>query len=122
MAEGTILDRYGRVTIAKVVASFYSDVLDSPRLGHYFHHVEMSRLVDHQTSFMAAVMGGPHAFGADHIRNAHQGFHISRDDFEVMIELLESSLLEHRISRRDTDRVLDGYRALQPHVVTASGV
>jgi hemoglobin len=120
MEGGTILDRYGRLTIARAVASFYGDMLRSHRLGPYFHNVEMSRLVDHQAAFMAAVMGGPEAFTADHIRTAHQRFNISAEDFEEMLRLLETSLLDHEMSREDTDLILNGYRAYQSEVVAAS--
>lgn len=116
---GEMLDRYGRATVARVVAAFYADVLQSPRLGHYFNHVAMSGLVEHQSMFMAAVMGGPEAFDAGHINRVHANLGITNPDFEEMLGLLEARMLQAGIQRDDIQAVIEGYRHLEGDVVAA---
>lgn len=52
----------------------------SPRLAPFFQHVPMSGLVEHQTMFMAMVMGGPSTFSADQIEEVHQRLGIADED------------------------------------------
>ena len=117
----TILERYGPARIAQVVSSFYGEVLQSPRLGPYFHDVPMRRLIDHQTMFMAMVLGGPQAFTADEIQIAHHQLRITRSDFDEMLRLLEAALLRFDVEDEHTRMVLAGYQALEEQVVAPPG-
>lgn len=55
----TMFDRYGGFTsVSKIVMSFYDKVLDSETVGPYFEDIDMKALIDHQTKFIAQVMGG----------------------------------------------------------------
>jgi truncated hemoglobin YjbI len=116
----SLLERYGRVTLAKVVTSFYGDVLRSPRLAPFFEHVPMSGLVEHQTMFMVMVMGGPSAFTVEEIEEVHQRLGIADEDFEEMLRLLESSLSKFEFDPDDAATVVAGYRTLQNQVVNHS--
>jgi hemoglobin len=116
MAE-TILDRFGRVELARIVASFYSDVLRSPRLRPYFDNISIAALSEHQAQFLAAVMGGPSAYPAYQIRRAHSHLGITEEDFEEMLRLLESNLLAFGMDADDAKQVVAGYREMQPAVV-----
>ncbi|MGH8872751.1 MAG: group I truncated hemoglobin [Acidimicrobiia bacterium] len=113
----TILERYGRVRIAQIVAYFYRDVLRSSVLGHYFHDVSMSGLVDHQAQFMEAVMGGPAMFTNEQIAIAHRHLGVTDQDFDEMIRLLEMNLRRFEVTTEDADEVLAGYRALKGQIV-----
>ena len=58
--KSTIFQRYGGfASVSKVVMSFYDKVLDSPVASPYFANTNMKRLIDHQTKFIAQIMGGP---------------------------------------------------------------
>jgi hemoglobin len=116
-----MLDRYGRVTLARIVAAFYADVLQSRTLGHYFAHVSITGLVQHQSMFMAAVMGGPAAFDSSHIRVVHEDLGITSEDFAEMLDMLEGRMLQGGIEPDDVRTVLDGYRQMRPEVVSVPG-
>ena len=54
----TMFERYGGfASVSKIVSEFYDKVLDSPSLSPFFDGIPMKRLVDHQTKFIAQVMG-----------------------------------------------------------------
>ena len=112
-----MIDRYGRVTIARMIAAFYSDMLQSAQLGHYFHDVSVSGLVQHQAMFMETTMGGPTVFLDEQIRQAHHHLRISEDDFDEMLQLLADRMRQSGVEAEDIEEVLTGYRRLQNDVV-----
>jgi hemoglobin len=119
MAE-TMLEKYGRGRLARIVSSFYGDVLQSPRLGHYFDEVSIAGLIEHQARFLAMVMGGPPAYSPHEIEEAHHRFHIIDDDFDEMLRLLETSLLRFEVDPEDVAQVISRYRQMQGSVINPS--
>ena len=59
MARSTFEKYGGFAKISRIVAAFYDKVLDSPRLSPFFEGTSMKRQIDHQTKFIASLMGGP---------------------------------------------------------------
>ena len=56
----TLYQKYGGFgAISRVVIDFYDRLLDSETVGDYFDNVDMKRLIDHQTKFIAYLLGGP---------------------------------------------------------------
>lgn len=118
MATTTIFERAGGfATVRRVVSSFYDRVLDSPRLARYFEHVEMRRLIDHQTKFISAVMGGPGSFTDDHLRRVHEHLGISHDEFVEAAGHLREALEEFDIDAADVDAVEAAVLRREPVVV-----
>ena len=104
----TIFERAGGfAAIRKVVSAFYDKVLDSDKLQRYFADVDMRTLIDHQTKFVAAVMGGPATFSDDVLRRVHQPLAISYDEFSEMAALLSETLEEFDFAPADVDYVLN---------------
>jgi hemoglobin len=114
---GPMLERYGRATVARIVAAFYADVLQSETLGRYFTNVSMSGLVEHQALFMTAVMGGPHAFDRAHILRVHENLGITVEDFDEMLDLLKARMRQSGVEPDDIKTVIDGYLQMRGQVV-----
>ncbi len=77
--EQSIFERYGGFAqVSRVVLSFYDKIVDSPITGPYFKNVDMKRLIDHQTKFIAFVMGGPASYTNEHLERTHA--HLQIDD------------------------------------------
>jgi hemoglobin len=54
----TIFERYGGfASISKVVSSFYGQMLESEDTARFVDGVDMRRLIDHQTKFIATLNG-----------------------------------------------------------------
>ena len=63
MGTKTTFERLGGFArVRLIVSDFYDKVLDSERLARHFAGIDMRQLIDHQTKFIAAIMGGPAAF------------------------------------------------------------
>lgn len=117
--SGSLFERLGGFArVRLMVADFYERVLESERLAPFFHGVNTSRLVDHQTRFISAIMGGPASFTDEQIARAHRSLGISREDFSEMAELLQETLEDHGVERPDVDRVCAHVFSLREHVVS----
>ena len=102
----TMFERYGGFTIvSRVVSSFYDRVLDSPIMGPYFNGVDMKRQIDHQTKFIAFLMGGPASFSDEQLKTVHQRMDITQDAFNEMLELLTETLEDFDFSDADVETV-----------------
>jgi len=116
----TMFERYGGfASVSKIVMSFYDKVLDSDIIGHHFEDVEMSRQIDHQTKFIASVMGGPAAYTDDALHRVHVNLAIDQEQFDEMTALLEETLEDFDFDRTDIDEVMGHIRARARHIITA---
>lgn len=116
----SMFERYGGfASVSKIVMSFYDKVLDSDIIGHHFEDVEMSRQIDHQTKFIASVMGGPASYSDDALHRVHAQLGIDQEQFDEMTTLLEETLEDFDFDRRDIDEVMGHIRARARHIITA---
>jgi hemoglobin len=114
----SMLEKYGRGRLTRIVSSFYGDVLRSSRLAPYFADVSIAGLIEHQSQFLAMVMGGQPAQTAHELQLAHERFAIKDDDFDEMLRLLERSLSSFEIDPEDIAQVISRYRGMQSAVVS----
>jgi hemoglobin len=118
MAE-TIFERYGGfATVRRIVSDFYDRALDSPVISHHFEQVDMKRLLDHQSRFIASVTGGPASYTDDHLRRVHERLGITAEEFREMIMLLSETLEDFDVSSEDIDYVVQELRRRQGVIVT----
>ena len=113
-----LFEKYGGfATISKVVMVFYDKALDSDVLGPYFDGIDMKRLIDHQTKFVATVMGGPASYTNENLREVHAHLHITHDAMAEMLELLEETLDDFDVARPDIETILTEFKARGQYVV-----
>lgn len=114
----TIFERCGGfTTVSKVVMSFYEKVLDSPATSPYFSGVDMKRLIDHQTKFFAALMGGPASYTNDHLEKVHNRLGITESAFLEAMVLMRDTLEEFDFSDEDIQLVGDEMMGRKNYVV-----
>ena len=98
----SLYEKYGGFkTVSRVVMTFYEMALDSDQIGDHFEDIDMARLIDHQTKFVASLLGGPASFGDDRLHHVHAHLEISDADFDEMAALLAEALEEHGMSGAD---------------------
>jgi hemoglobin len=110
----------GFARVRLLVSAFYEKVLESDRLSRHFAGVDTRRLIDHQTRFISAIMGGPASYSDDHIGRAHRGLGITPSDFEEMLLLLRETLEDHAISPADIDTIESHVLGLRERVVESA--
>lgn len=115
----TLFDKYGGFsTVSKVVMSFYDRVLDSDQVGDYFEDIDMKHLIDHQTKFVASIMGGPASFSDDMLKRVHARYEISREDFDEVARLLRETLMEFDVEHDDIETVMFAIEARSPVIIS----
>jgi hemoglobin len=102
----TIFERCGGfATVRRIVSDFYDRVLASENLQGYFAGIDMPRLVDHQTKFMTAIMGGPAKFTDQQLERAHARLGVRAGDYAELVGLLVETLEEHGLPAEDVRAV-----------------
>ena len=77
MAQQTLFEKYGGFSaISRIVLDFYDRLLDSDEIGPFFDNTEMGKLVDHQTKFIASLLGGPSSYTDDQLKQLHRHLEI----------------------------------------------
>lgn len=104
----TIFERYGGFAkISRLVMSFYDKVIDSPLTSPYFLNTDMKRLIDHQTKFIASMMGGPASYTNEHLERVHAHLKITEPAFLETIELLKETMEDFDFESEDMQFVED---------------
>lgn len=103
----SLFEKYGGFkTVSRIIMTFYEMVLDSDQIGDHFDDVDMARLIDHQTKFIASLMGGPASISDDRLEAVHRHLKISHVAFDEVVTPLRAALSDHRMSEDDTLRTL----------------
>lgn len=107
----------GFARVHLIVSGFYEKVLDSERLSRFFQDIDVPALIDHQTKFIAAMMGGPASFSDDHIARAHVRLGITGEDFDEMAVLFRETLEDYNVSEAHITRLCAHLTGMREHVV-----
>ena len=115
----TLFQKYGGFSaVSRVVLTFYDKALDSEQIGDFFEHIDMTRLVDHQTKFISSLLGGPASFTDERLKLIHAHLNISDQDMDEMAKLLAETLDEHGFDPADRDAVIGEIEARRRHIVS----
>ena len=115
----SMFHRYGGAEkVSDLVFAFYDRVLASDRLSPFFAACDMRRLIEHQTKYLAAVMGGPQSYSEEHLHEVHAPLGISNADFKEMLALLRSAMVDSGYDVDDTDSVIRRLAALRRVIVS----
>lgn len=114
----TIFERNGGFSaVSRVVISFYDKVLDSPVTSQYFAGVDMKRLIDHQTKFFSALMGGPASYTNDHLEKVHARLGITEVAFLEALTMMKDTLEEFDFADEDIQQVQDEMISRKNYIV-----
>ncbi len=115
----TLFEKYGGfAAISRIVMAFYDRCLESDVVGPYFEHTNMAQLVDHQTKFISALLGGPASYSNEQLRKVHAPHIIDPAAFEEMARLLRGTLEDFEMEAADIALVMEEIQARAVYVVT----
>ena len=121
MVRKSIFERYGGFSkVSRVVMSFYDRVVDSPVTRPYFANTDMKRLIDHQTKFIASLMGGPASYTNEHLDRVHARLYITEQAFMEAMALLKETLEDFNFEEEDVQLVGDEMMSRKNHIVSRS--
>lgn len=114
----TLFEKYGGLrALRAVILDFYDRVLDSDLIGHHFENVDMARLVDHQTKFLAMLLDGPVEFAEERLARVHAHLRIGHDEFDEVVAILARTLTAAGFDDTDRDQVLRAVEARRRLIV-----
>lgn len=115
----SMFERYGGFRMVRsIVSAFYEKMLDSEVTAPYFADTDMRRLLDHQSKFVASLMGGPASYSNDELQRIHARMGIDEAAFREAASLLEEALEDLDVAADDISEVLDAFVARKPYIVT----
>ena len=117
----SVFERYGGFfAVSKVVMSFYDKVLDSPTVSPFFSGTDMKRLIDHQTRFIAYIMGGPASYTNEQLERVHARLGITESVFYETLDLLQETLEDFDFEDEDIEAVADELVSRKNYIITRS--
>lgn len=120
--QRTLFERAGGfASVSRIVMTYYDKILASPLTSGYFTDVDMRQLIDHQTRFVATLMGGPASYTDEQLQRAHARLAITDAAFDEASALLRDALEEHGIDGEDTRAVIDAMNRRRHVIVTRNG-
>lgn len=115
----TLYEHYGGFArISRLVMGFYDLVLESDVLAPYFEGVDMRRLVDHQTRFIACLMGGPASYTDEMLRQIHARLAIDDASFDEMVSTFRVALDKFGMEPAHIDELIGEIVVRRPLIVT----
>ena len=117
----SLFEKYGGFAqVSKIVMAFYDSMLDSDVLAEYFEGSDMRRLIDHQTKFIASIMGGPASYTDDALKQIHAHLDISPEAFDEKALIIEQTHEDFDFDPDDTAQVIGEIRRRGPLVIRPS--
>ncbi|MEM7302769.1 MAG: group 1 truncated hemoglobin [Pseudomonadota bacterium] len=119
MSGQTLFDKYGGFSnVSKIVLAFYDTLLDSDDIGPFFDEVDMGRMVDHQTKFIASLLGGPASYTDRQLKQLHSHLDINNSHFDELKVVLKGTLEDHGVEPNDVTAVLQEFENRRGLVVS----
>lgn len=106
-----------KVPLIRVVTDFYRQVIGAPQLAHYFEGVSMETLIRHQTAFISAIGSDIEIYTASHLRRIHEPLDISPGDYDLLIGLLEATLVKHDLPQDQQRSVLEQFQSYRSAIL-----
>lgn len=115
----SLFEKYGGFAkVSRVVSAFYDKVLESEILAPYFENVDMRRLIDHQTKFIAQVMGGPASFSNQELKRVHERLNVTDEAFAEMSMLMRETLEDFGLEDEDVEFIGNEILSRKPYIVS----
>lgn len=122
MTEDTLYRRLGEQEgIRAVVDDFYERLLEDEDLGPFFEDADMEKLRRTQTDFLCEAAGGPEAYDAEPVREAHLHVPFTKPHIERAIALLERSLDKFGVPEEDAETVVGAIAAYETELLASPG-
>ncbi len=95
-----------RPGIQRIVEGMLLNIANDPRIVEHFRKIDIVRLRDKLTEQLCVEAGGPCKYTGDSMAEAHKGQHLSRSDFNALVENLIEAMDTENISVRDQNLLI----------------
>lgn len=106
-----------REGIALVMEEMLFNISDDRRIRHHFADADMLNLHQMLTEQICELSGGPCVYSGESMVDSHTGLHISRADFNALVEALQLAMDDNGISISAQNRLLELLAAMHSEIV-----
>jgi hemoglobin len=107
----------GKDAVNAAVDLLYYKILADPRVNHYFHAIDMKRQIAHFKIFLTFAFGGAPAYEGKSLREAHRPLNLREEHFAAVLQNLQETLEELKMSPPLLAEVLAAVTALRPQIL-----
>jgi len=115
----SLFEKYGGfAALYPLVGEFYDAVLDSDIVSYIFEPIGMDLLIEHQTKFLAAIMGGPGEYNDEKLKSVHRKFEITETEWNEVVEILINTFSNFEIEVDDIKTLTNLINSKKTLIVT----
>ena len=115
----SLFEKYGGfAALYPLVGEFYDAVLESDIVSYIFEPISMDALIEHQTKFLAVIMGGPGEYNDDKLKSAHGKFKITETEWNEVVEILINTLSNFEVEEYDIEILTNLINSKKTLIVT----
>ncbi len=96
----------GQTGITRIVEDMLLRAAADVRIKQHFVEVDIVRVRDKLVEQLCELSGGPCTYSGDSMEESHTGLHISRSDFNALVELLQAAMDQQGVSVRAQNQLL----------------
>ncbi|SEL18135.1 hemoglobin [Atopomonas hussainii] len=96
----------GQTGITRIVEDMLLRAAADARIKQHFVEVDIVRVRDKLVEQLCELSGGPCIYSGDSMEESHTGLHISRSDFNALVELLQAAMDQQGVSVRAQNQLL----------------
>jgi truncated hemoglobin YjbI len=113
----SLYEQIGESRIKDVIRDFYVRAFNDPIIGHFFFGKNHDELVEKQSQFAIALLGGPRNYSGRPLAPVHHGLGIRLPHFGRRQLLMAEVLKSHQIEQHLANGWLDLEDQLRPLIV-----
>jgi len=114
-----MFEKYGGfAALYPLVGEFYDAVLDSDIVSYIFESISMDALIEHQTKFLASIMGGPVEYAEEKLKLAHKKLKITETEWNEVISIFIGTLINFEIEESDIKTLISLIHSKKTLIVT----
>lgn len=117
----SLYERIGEHLLQTIISEFYTRAFKDVFIGHFFFNLDRDHLIQQQTDFARAMLGGPSRYRGKALKPTHHQLPIRMAHFRRRQVILEEVLTSVSLDSGLKDSWLQLEEALAPMIVPQSG-
>ena len=108
----------GKDGLTAIVATFMDNMMADPRTQPFFANVDRERVKKELSEQFCVILGGDCVYTGRDMRTTHAGLKIDRNNFNALVEDLQSAMNTHKVPFRSQNKLLAVLAPMHREAVT----
>ncbi|MGY4531360.1 hemoglobin [Pseudomonas sp. TE3786] len=106
-----------REGITRIVEGMLLNIAKDPRIVEHFVNIDIERLRDKLVEQFCVEAGGPCTYTGDSMEESHKGQHLTRSDFNALVEDLQDAMAAEGVPQPAQNRLLARLAPMRGQVI-----